>query len=297
MPDMPNSVGIDGVLYAKGVSDVVESNTPALSVGDIVVGYTGWQSFSISNGVGQRKVDPVLAPVSTALGVLGQPGLTAYAGLLTIGQPKPGETLVVAAAAGPVGSLVGQIGKLYGCRVVGIAGGPEKCRYVKGELGFDAALDHHAADLAGDLAKACENGIDIYFENVGGRVWQAVFPLLNTFARIPVCGLIAHYNDSGPPVGPDHLPELLLAAIDKRLMLRGMLVGDFEPLADDFRREVGAWLHDGKIKYKEDVIIGLENAPDAFVGLLRGRNFGKLLVRVSGEGSQPPDPRGDAVGN
>ena len=275
------SVEIGGVMYAKGVSEVVESNNPALEVGDVVVGYSGWQTFSVSDGSDLRKLDPGTAPVSTALGVLGMPGLTAYGGLLTIGQPKAGETLVVAAAAGPVGSLVGQLAKLRGCRVVGIAGGTEKCRYLIDELGFDAALDHRVPDLAERLALACPAGIDIYFENVGGHVWQAVFPLLNMFARVPVCGLIAHYSDVALPTGPDHVPELLMAVLEKRLTVRGFMASDFEPLADDFRRDVAQWLHGGQVKYKEDVVVGLENAPQAFIGLLKGRNFGKLLVRVS----------------
>lgn len=275
------SVEIGAIMYAKGVSEVVESDNPALRVGDVVVGYSGWQTFSVSDGGDLRKLDPGTAPVSTALGVLGMPGLTAYGGLLTIGQPKTGETLVVAAAAGPVGSLVGQIAKLRGCRVVGIAGGPDKCRYLIDELGFDAALDHRAPDFAERLAFACPAGIDIYFENVGGHVWQAVFPLLNMFARVPVCGLIAHYSDAASPPGPDHVPEFLMAVLEKRLTVRGFMASDFEPLADDFRRDVAQWLHGGQVKYKEDVVVGLENAPQAFIGLLKGRNFGKLLVRVS----------------
>jgi NADPH-dependent curcumin reductase CurA len=279
------SVEIGGVMYGKGVSEVVSSDTPALRVGDVVVGESGWQSFSLSDGTDLRKVDADLAPVSTALGVLGMPGLTAYGGLLTIGQPKAGETLVVAAATGPVGSLVGQIARLKGCRVVGIAGGTEKCRYLKAELGFDAALDHRAPDLADRLALACPSGIDVYFENVGGHVWRAVFPLLNRFARVPVCGLIAHYNDIGLPPGPDHVPELLMAVLEKRLTLRGLMASDFEPLADDFRHEVAAWLRGGLVRYREDIVDGLEKAPEAFVGMLAGRNFGKTLVRVSNETS------------
>lgn len=275
------SVEIGGVMYGKSVSEVVFSDTPALRVGDVVVGESGWQSFWVSDGTDLRKIDTGVAPVSTALGVLGMPGLTAYGGLLTIGQPKIGETLVVAAATGPVGSLVGQIAKLKGCRVVGIAGGTEKCRYLEEELGFDAALDHRTPDFVNRLALTCSGGIDIYFENVGGHVWRAVFPLLNKFARVPVCGLIAHYNDVGLPPGPDHVPELLMAALDKRLTIRGLMASDFEPLADDFRHHVAAWLSDGLVRYREDVVDGLEKAPEAFVGMLAGRNFGKVLVRVS----------------
>jgi NADPH-dependent curcumin reductase CurA len=275
------SVEIGGVMYGKAVSEVVQSDAPNLNDGDIVVGECGWQSFSVSDGADLRKVDADLAPVSTALGVLGMPGLTAYGGVLTVAQPKAGETFVVAAATGPVGSLAGQIAKLRGCRVVGIAGGPDKCRYLEQELRFDAAVDHRTADLAERLALACPNGIDVYFENVGGHVWQAVFPLLNRFARVPVCGLVAHYNDVGLPSGPDHVPELLITVLDKRLTLRGLMAGDFEPQANAFRTEVAEWLRSGAVKYKEDVVAGLDNAPEAFIGLLKGRNFGKLLVQVS----------------
>ncbi len=274
-------VEIGGVMEGGAVSRVLQSRHPGFAVGEIVQGRTGWQSHALSDGTGLQKVDPKLAPISTAVGVLGMPGMTAYTGLLNIGQPKAGETLVVAAATGPVGSLVGQIGKLKGCRVVGIAGGADKVSYMRAELGFDVALDHKAPDFAAQLAAACPQGIDIYFENVGGHVWEAVFPLLNDFARVPVCGLIAHYNEEGPRPGPDRLPMTMRAVLSKRLNLRGFIVSDFAAQADDFRRDVAAWLRDGKIKYKEDVLQGLENAPAAFIGLLKGRNFGKLVVKVA----------------
>jgi NADPH-dependent curcumin reductase CurA len=274
-------VEIGGVMEGGAVSRVLHSRHPGFAAGEIVQGRTGWQSHALSDGTGLLKVDPKLAPISTAVGVLGMPGMTAYTGLLNIGQPKAGETLVVAAATGPVGSLVGQIGKLKGCRVVGIAGGADKARYMQTELGFDLALDHKAPDFAAQLATACPQGIDIYFENVGGHVWEAVFPLLNDFARVPVCGLIAHYNEEGPRPGPDRLPMTMRAVLSKRLNLRGFIVSDFAAQADDFRRDVAAWLKDGKIKYKEDVVQGLENAPAAFIGLLKGRNFGKLVVKVA----------------
>ncbi|ESW79432.1 2-alkenal reductase [Mesorhizobium sp. LSJC280B00] len=240
-----------------------------------------WETFTVSSGTGLRKVDLDVGSISTALGVLGMPGQTAYTGMLNIGRPKQGETLVVAAASGLVGSLVGQIGKLHGCRVVGVAGGAEKCRYVREELGFDVALDHHAADLAEQLRSACPDGIDIYFENVGGHVWNAVFPLLNDFARIPLCGLVAHYSDVGPPAGPDRLVAFMRAVLTKRWTVQGFIVSDFGAQIDDFRRDVSAWLQAGKVKYREDIVEGLANAPMAFIGLLKGRNFGKLLVRVS----------------
>ena len=234
----------------------------------------------LSDGDGLQKIDPSLGPVSYALGVLGMPGLTAYAGLLNIGQPKAGETLVVAAASGAVGSVVGQIAKLKGCRVIGIAGGAEKCRYVREELGFDDCLDHREPYLADRLRTDCPDGIDIYFENVGGDVFTAVFPLLNNFARIPVCGLIAHYNATEAPAGPDRLPQLMKQILVKRLTFRGYIVSDFASQYPQFLEEVGGWLRDGRIKYKEDVTEGLENAPRELIGVLRGENFGKKIVRV-----------------
>jgi len=277
-------VEIGAVMEAGAVSAVVQSNLAAFAPGDIVEGRTGWQSHAISNGRGLRKLDPGAAPISTALGVLGMPGMTAYAGLLTIGQPKEGETVAVAAASGAVGQVVGQIAKLKGCRVVGIAGGARKCAYLGDELGFDAAVDHRQPDFAAALASACPAGIDVYFENVGGAVFAAVLPLLNDFARVPVCGLIAHYNASGVPEGPDRLPGMMRIVLSKRLTLRGFIVSDFAAQQGDFLREVGGWLRDGRIKYREDFVDGLEQAPRAFLGLLRGENFGKLIVRVS------PDP-------
>ena len=211
------------------------------------------------------------------------PGFTAYAGLRVIGKPKAGETVVVAAASGPVGSLVGQLAKLTGARAVGIAGGPEKCAYVRDELGFDAAVDHRAADFAAKLAAACPNGIDVYYENVGGAVWQAVLPLLNTFARVPVSGLVAHYNDAGTENATDRLPATMRAILTKSLTVRGFI--NYEFAAEHFPaflREVGAGIAEGRIRYREDFVDGLENAPEAFIGMLEGRNFGKLIVRVDG---------------
>jgi len=275
---------IGQVMPGGAVSKVVASDNKAFTVGDIVVGYTGWQAYAKSDGSGLRKIDPTLAPISTALGTLGMPGMTAYTGLLNIGKPKPGETLVVAAASGAVGAIVGQIGKIKGCRVVGIAGGPDKVRYLTDELGFDAGLDHRAPDFADQLRAAVPNGIDIYFENVGGHVWDAVFPLLNRFARVPVCGLIAHYNDVAPPPGPDRTPALMRSVLSNRLTIQGFIVLDFDAQAGDFLRDVGGWLRAGKLKYREDVVHGLEKAPEALIGLLQGRNFGKLLVKVAETG-------------
>ena len=269
------------VMVGGTVSEVVASNVEGLAPGDVVLGQMGWQEYAVSKRQGLRKLDPAAAPIQTALGVLGMPGMTAYTGLLNIGQPKEGETVVVAAATGPVGSLVGQIAKLKGCRAVGIAGGADKCRALIDEFGFDAAVDHRSSEMAARLKEACPKGIDVYFENVGGAVWDAVFPLLNDFSRIPVCGLVAQYNMTELPPGPDRTPVLMRAILSKRLLLRGFIVSDFASQHGEFQREVGAWLRDGKIKYREDVVEGLENAPQAFIGLLQGKNFGKLLIKVS----------------
>jgi NADPH-dependent curcumin reductase len=258
------------------VGRIVVSRHPGYAVGDIVLGYGGWQEYSVSNGAGLRKLEPAAAPISTALGVLGMPGMTAYVGLLEIGRPKPGETVVVAAASGAVGSIVGQIAKIKNCRAVGIAGGAEKCRYVTGTLGFDDCVDHRAPDFSESLAAACPVGIDIYFENVGGAVQQTVWPLLNDFARVPVCGLIAQYNLTAPMPGPD-----MFSVLRKRLTLRGFIVTDFAGKEGAFLREASEWVRTGRIKYREDIVDGLENASAAFLGLLQGKNLGKMLVRVA----------------
>ena len=224
-------------------------------------------------------LDPAKAPVQTALGVLGMPGMTAYVGLRNIGLPQPGETLVVAAATGPVGSMAGQIGRIKGCRVIGIAGGADKARFLTEELGFDVGLDHRAPDFAAQLQAACPKGIDVYFENVGGAVFEAVFPLLNAFARVPVCGLIAHYNDTEAKP-PKWAGSMMRAILTKRLTFRGFIVSDFAARHGDFLRDMSQWVREGKVKYKEFVTEGLDSAPSAFMGLLKGANFGKQLVRV-----------------
>jgi NADPH-dependent curcumin reductase len=247
----------------------------------VVVSYSGWQEYALSDGGGLRKLDPSIAPITTALGVLGMPGLTAYTGLLLIGQPKSGETVCVAAATGPVGSLVGQIAKLKGARAVGIAGGAEKCRAAVEEFGFDVCIDHRSPNFVEELKKAIPNGIDVYFENVGGQVWDAVMPLLNDFARIPVCGLIAHYNDTQWPDGPDRLPMLMMKVLQKRWAIRGFIVSDFVEKTPEFQRDMAEWLKQGKVKYREDIVDGLDAAPDALIGVLKGKNFGKSLVKIS----------------
>jgi NADPH-dependent curcumin reductase CurA len=271
---------IGEVMPGETVSEVLRSDHPAYAVGDIVLARTGWTTHATSDGVGLRKLDPALAPITTALGVLGMPGFTAYAGLHLIGKPKPGQTVVVAAASGPVGSLVGQLARLAGARAVGIAGGGKKCRYVLEELKMNAAVDHHAPDFAQQLQDACPDGIDVYFENVGGAVWQAVLPLLNTFARVPVCGLIAQYSASRTD-GPDLLPATMRAILTKSLTLRGFINYEFaEEHYPAFLKTVSQGLKDGAIVHREDVYDGLENASRAFIGMLRGENFGKVLVRL-----------------
>jgi len=273
---------IGDVMTGGAVARVIASSRSDYSVGDIVLAQTGWRTHALSNAAGLRRLDPAAAPVTTALGVLGMPGFTAFSGLRLIGKPKPGETVVVAAASGPVGSLVGQLAKIGGARAVGIAGGPEKCDYVKSDLGFDAAIDHRAPDFPAQLAAACPNGIDVYFENVGGAVWQAVLPLLNNFARVPVCGLIAQYNGAGPSDGIDRLPATMREILSKSLTLRGFIYYEFvEQHFPEFLREVGPMVADGRIRYREDIVDGLERAPEALIGMLDGRNFGKTIVRVS----------------
>jgi NADPH-dependent curcumin reductase CurA len=274
-------VGLGEVMAGESVAEVIASDHPDYAKGDIVLAPTGWRTHAASGGAGLRKFDPALAPVTTGLGVLGMPGFTAYAGLTLIGKPKPGETVVVAAASGPVGSLVGQLARIGGARAVGIAGGPEKCRYVAEDLRFDAAIDHRAPDFVDQLARACPDGIGVYFENVGGAIWQAVLPLLNNFARVPVSGLIAQYN--GDQSGERNLlPATMREVLSKSLTLRGFInyefAGEHYPA---FLQIVSAGIADGRIRYREDITDGLENAPAAFIGMLEGRNFGKALVRVA----------------
>lgn len=277
-------VAIGGLMGGGSVGQVVKSRDPSFAEGDFVTGYGGWQDYAALKAGELRKLDPGEAPLSTALGVLGMPGFTGWYGLLERGKPKAGETVVVAAATGPVGSIVGQIARLKGARVVGIAGSDEKLAYLKNELGFDAVLNHHSPSLAQDLAKACPQGIDVYFENVGGAVLDAVLPLLNVQARVPLCGIIAHYNDSEPPPGPNQLPLVMGLLLRQRITVSGYIITDHWERYPEFLREAVPWVQQGKIKYREDVVEGLENTVEAFRGLLQGKNFGKLLVRVS------PDP-------
>lgn len=287
MSDAPSyapPVALGSVMVGGTVSRVVESHIPAFAKGDWVLSYAGWQDYALSDGDGLANLGPSPAHPSWALGVLGMPGFTAWAGLTLIGRPKAGETIAVAAATGAVGATVGQIGKLLGCRVVGIAGGADKCAYAMDTLGFDACVDHRAPDLRGRLAEAAAKGIDVYFENVGGAVLDAVLPLLNTGARIPLCGLVSQYNATRLPEGPDRMGWLMGLLLRKRITVQGFIVfEDFGPRYPEFAAAMQGWIAEGRIVHREDVVDGLENAPAAFIGMLRGENFGKRVIRV-GEG-------------
>lgn len=283
-PSYAAPVPIGGTMVGGTVSRVEDSRNPDFPVGQLVLGYSGWQDYALSDGSGLNKLGGDAAQSSRALGVLGMPGFTAYMGLLDIGQPQAGETVVVAAASGAVGSVVGQIARIKGARAVGIAGGADKCRYVVEELGFDACVDHRAPDFAQKLAEACPDGIDVYFENVGGAVFDAVLPLLNTKARIPVCGLIADYNATSLPAGPDRLSLLARTILTKRIRMQGFIIfDDYGHRYGEFAKEMTRWLQEGKIKFREDIVDGLENAPRAFRGQLEGKNFGKLVIRVAND--------------
>lgn len=283
-PSYAAPVAIGAVMVGGTISRVETSMHPDFKPGDLVLGYSGWQQYAIADGRGLTRLDPRMPHPSLALGVLGMPGFTAYMGLLDIGAPKPGETVVVAAASGAVGSVVGQIARINGCRVVGIAGGPDKCRHVVEDLGFDACVDHRGDGLPARLAAACPKGIDVYFENVGGAVFDAVLPLLNARARIPVCGLIAHYNDTAPRPGPDRLGLLQRTLLTKRIRMQGFIIfDDYGDRVGEFLAAMSAWVGEGRVRFREDVVDGLENAPQAFIGLLEGRNFGKLVVRVAND--------------
>uniref|UniRef100_E6Q681 Putative conserved oxidoreductase, Zn-dependent and NAD(P)-binding n=1 Tax=mine drainage metagenome TaxID=410659 RepID=E6Q681_9ZZZZ len=269
-------VALDAVMVGGTVGKVLASNDPRFAVGDLVLGYGGWQRYSVEPADTLQKLDPAMAHPSYALGILGMPGQTAFCALNDIGAPKAGETLVVSAAAGAVGQVAGQLGKVAGCRVVGVAGGAEKCRYVVEELGFDACIDRKSASLDEALAHHCPEGIDIYFDNTAGAILEAVMKRLRLGARIPLVGLIEQYNATQMPKGPNLAP-LLVA----RAKIEGFLVSDHATHTRTFLATVGALLQQGKLAYREDIVEGLEAAPQAFIGLLRGANLGKLLVRTA----------------
>ena len=276
-------------LGARAICAVAKSNIAEYRAGDFVVTAGIWANYMISNGKGLDgrplpKLDPARGPLTLPLHVLGITGFTAYSGLLEIGQPKPGETVLVSGASGAVGSVAGQIAKLKGCRAVGIAGGPKKCAFLVEELGFDAAVDYKRADFAAALEAALPQGIDVYFENVGGAAFDAAVPLFNRNARIAVCGTVSEYNIVERAMGPDKLSGLLLAILGKRLTLRGFVIGDWFAKMPQFLAEAGQWVRDGKLKYREEIIEGLEHAPAALQAMLRAETFGKVIVKLG----EPP---------
>jgi NADPH-dependent curcumin reductase CurA len=280
-PSYATPVKVGDVMGGGTISQVVKSRSDKFHEGDFVLSGNGWQAYAVAPERAVLKLDPEQAPISTGVGVLGMPGFTAYVGLLDHGRPQDGETVVVSAAAGAVGQVVGQIARLKGCRVVGVAGAEDKCARVVSEYGFDVCLNYKEDDFEAKLASACPDGIDVYFENVGGRVFDAVMELVNDFARIPVCGRIAHYNQTSLPEGPDRLIPFMGKILIKRLSLRGFIQSDHLDRMPDFRRDMSEWVKAGKIKYQEDVVEGLENTVSAFQGLLQGRNRGKLLIQVA----------------
>lgn len=271
------------VMEGQTVGRVVTSRHGDFAAGDYVLAHGGWQSHAVLDGQTLRTLDPAAAPISTALGVLGMTGFTAYVGLDEIGRPQPGETVVVSAAAGAVGQVVGQIARIKGCRVVGIAGATDKCAHVIDNYGFDACVNYKQADFRDQLAAACPNGIDVYFENVGGDVLAAVLEHVNDFARIPVCGQVAHYNDTEAPAGPDQRPALMARILVNRLHIQGFLQFDYIDRQADFQRDMAAWIRRGEVRYQEDIVDGLDQAVSTFQGLLTGANRGKVLIRVSAD--------------
>ena len=272
-------VGIGEVMRAGGAGRVVASKNPKFAVGDHVYGTTGIQEYCITDGTGFSKVDTKLAPLPVYVGALGMTGMTAYFGLLDVGQPKPGETVVVSGAAGATGSVVGQIAKIKGCRVVGIAGGAAKCQYLVKELGLDAAIDYKAEDVSKALRQHCPKGIDVYFDNVGGDILDAVLAQINLGARIAICGAISQYNNTTPIKGPSNYLSLLI----NRATMRGFIVFDFASRYAEALRELAGWLKAGKLKTREDVVEGLQTFPDTLLKLFKGENNGKLMIKVAGE--------------
>lgn len=271
-------MGPGDVMVGETVAQVMESRHPDYRPGEFVLTRNGWQSYALSTGQGVRKLDPAVAPVSTALGVLGMPGLTGYSGLVYLGEPKPGQTVVVSAATGPVGSTAGQVARLVGARAVGIAGSDEKCEYAVKELGYAACVNYKKGDLAGQLKAACPNGIDVYFDNVSGETLAVVLRQLALQARVILCGMIEAYSMDAPPPGPS-----LGSVIGARANLKGLVVYDHLHRMPEMVKVVGGWIRSGQFKYREDITEGLAGAPDAFCRLMRGENFGKSLVRVGPE--------------
>jgi NADPH-dependent curcumin reductase CurA len=270
---------VDEAMQTNLVGEVVESNHPEFAPGDYVQGSLVWAEYATANGDDLVAVDPDAAPISTALGVAGMPGLTAYFGMLDVGDPTPGDTVVVSGAAGAVGSVAGQLADLAGANVVGIAGTDEKCAWLTNELGFDAAINYKTEDVPEALAKACPDGVDVYFDNVGGDITDAVFELLNTHATVSVCGQISLYNATDVPVGPRKLSD----AVRNRIRIEGFLVFDFETRYDEATERLAELVQSGDLAYRETITEGFENAPDALLGLFEGDNIGKQLVQVAEE--------------
>jgi len=273
-------VELGTTMEGEAVSEVIESNSNKFDKGDIVIGRTGWQTMPlVSDKIIEKVYNPDL-PLGLALGTLGMPGRTAYIGMMNIGNPKKGETLVVSAASGAVGSVVGQIGKIHGCRVVGVVGNQEKSTYVKDELGFDNCLNYNDDNFEKKLGEICKEGVDIYWENVGGKTFNAVYPHFRDFARIPVCGVISMYNNQSQQLEEDRLPMLFRNVLTWRLRIQGFIVSEFPEQKLEAMQNLEKWYLEGKLKYKEDIVEGLENMVEAFQGLLNGKNFGKLLIKV-----------------
>lgn len=275
-------VKIGEVMTGQVVAKVITSDCTGFAPGDFVLAGSGWQDYGVSDGTDVLNLGSDPQNPSWSLGILGMPGYTAYAGLLKIGEPQPGETVVVAAASGPVGATVGQIAKIKGCRVVGVAGGPEKCAHVVDTLGFDACIDHKADDFTEQMKATCPDGIDVYFENVGGKVLYGVLPLLNPFARMPVCGVVSWYNLTGLPEGPDFGSAIMGTILRMKVKVQGFIIFDSFPKEtyQEFVRDMTGWLDEGRVQYKEQVVEGLENAPAALNDLLLGKSFGKMVVKV-----------------
>jgi NADPH-dependent curcumin reductase CurA len=272
-------VGIGEVMRAGGAGRVVESKNPGFAAGDHVTGMFGMQEYAVSNGQGLNKVDTKFAPLPVYLSTLGMPGMTAYFGLLETGELKPGETVAVSGAAGAVGAVVGQIARIKGCPVVGIAGGPEKCRYIVDELGFDAAIDYKSEDVRKSLQQRCPKGIDVYFDNVGGDILDAVLTQIKRGARIVICGAVSQYNNTTPVKGPSNYLSLLV----NRATMKGMVVFDFAARYGQAACEMAGWMTAGKLKTREDIVPGLETFPDTLLKLFKGENQGKLLLKVADE--------------
>jgi NADPH-dependent curcumin reductase CurA len=282
-PPYAAPVTVGEVMVGRTVSRVEASRHPDYQPGDLVLGYNGWQQYALSDGTDLTKIDSRITRPSLTLGALGVPGFTAYVGLLEVGKPKVGETVVVAAASGAIASLAGQIAKLKGCRAVVLAGSADKHRFAIEELGFDACIERRSAVLAEQLAAACPDGIDVYFEASGGAVFDKALPLLNAGARVPLTGLMTYYSDTGLPTESDRLRPLTRALHMKRIKMQGFFVSEYRHRYSEFCTQMSTWLKDGRVRFRQDIVAGLENAPQALIDLLEGKRFGKLIIRVAND--------------